>query len=54
LSVFYKKEEMNKDILQNLIKTDRDLIKIDKKLSILKIVTPINIEEEKKKFIDSN
>lgn len=44
---------MNKDIFQNLLKIDRDLIKIDKKLSILKILTPINIEEEKKKFIES-
>ncbi|MDD5212820.1 MAG: DUF1704 domain-containing protein [Candidatus Gracilibacteria bacterium] len=44
---------MNKDIFQNLLKIDRDLINADTKLSILKHFTPINIEEEKKKFIDS-
>lgn len=44
---------MNKDIFQNLLKIDKYLIKIDKKLSILKILTPTNIEEEKGKFIES-
>ncbi len=46
--------EKNKEIFTKLLKIDRDLIKIDKKLSILKIITPSNIEEEKEKFITSN
>jgi hypothetical protein len=32
---------------------DIDLISIDKKLLILKNITPINLVEEKKKFIES-
>jgi hypothetical protein len=46
--------EKNKEIFKKLLKIDRYLIKIDKKLSILKIITPSNIEEEKGKFIASN
>lgn len=43
----------NTEILKKLKKVDKDLIKVDKKLSILKIFTPKNIEQEKQKFIES-
>jgi hypothetical protein len=39
---------------KQLKKIDLELINIDKKLLILKYVTPTNISEEKKKFIESN
>ena len=44
---------LKKNYEKQLNKLDEELIKIDKKLLILKNITPINISEEKKKFIDS-
>jgi len=44
---------LNKNYKKQLIKLDEELIKIDRKLLILKNITPINLTEEKKKFIES-
>lgn len=38
---------------ENLLKIDKQIVDIDKKLNILKIITPKNIESEKLKFINS-
>lgn len=44
---------LKKNYEKQLIRLDEELIKIDKKLLILKNITPLNLSEEKKKFIDS-
>lgn len=44
---------INKSYKEQLDKIDKMLIGVDKKLNILKVITPINIEREKEKFITS-
>ncbi|MDD3646384.1 MAG: DUF1704 domain-containing protein [Candidatus Gracilibacteria bacterium] len=48
-----KNEAIRKNYTEQLIKIDNELINIDKKLIILKHFTPINLLEEKEKFIKS-
>jgi len=38
---------------EQLLKLDKEIMEIDKKLNILKIITPKNISSEKLKFIES-
>ena len=45
---------INRNYEKQLHKIDLELISVDKKLLILKNITPINVLEEKKKFIESN
>lgn len=44
---------INKSYKEQLDKIDKTLIAVDKKLNILKAITPFNIEGEKEKFIHS-
>ena len=44
---------ITKNYDNQLKKIDKEIMSIDKKLLILKVITPINLLEEKKKFIDS-
>lgn len=48
-----KNKAITKTYLEQLLKIDKDITSIDKKLLILKNITPINIDEEKEKFIFS-
>ena len=54
LSQKWKNNAIKKNYEKIVKKVDDELLSIDKKLLILKAFTPINIKEEKKKFIDSN
>lgn len=38
---------------EQLLKIDKSLMEVDKKLNILKIITPINLEGERLKFVES-
>ncbi len=49
----WKNTAIRKNQEEQLKKLDKALISIDKKLLILKYFTPINLEQEKKKFVDS-
>lgn len=44
---------INKSYKEQLDKIDKTLLTVDKKLNILKAITPFNIEGEKEKFINS-
>jgi len=50
----WKNVAIKKNYEKILEKIDDSLVSIDKKLLILKYFTPINLNEEKKKFIESN
>jgi len=44
---------LKKNYETQLHKIDEELISVDKKLLILKNITPINLDEQKIKFIES-
>lgn len=49
-----KNKAVNKTYDEQIFKIDKELVSIDKKLILLKYISPTNLEEEKKRFIDSN
>jgi len=49
----WKNTAIKRNYEKILTKVDEELLSIDKKLLILKTITPINIKEEKQKFIES-
>lgn len=51
--VKWKNEAINKNYKEQLLKLDKELLSIDKKLLILKYFTPKNLKQEKEKFIAS-